>query len=342
MPEAMVAATRVVKEFPVGKGFLSPKKHVHAVNGVDFTIDDGKVVGLVGESGCGKTTLGRLILRLIPLTSGSIKFKQEEVATLRGRSLKAFRRQTAMVFQDPYSSLNPRMLIADVVAEPLLIHHICDPGDRDDVVLDLLNSVGLKEEHMYRYPHEFSGGQRQRIAVARALAADPSFIVLDEPTSALDVSVQAKILNLLNDLKEEHHLTYLFISHDLDVVRHISDAVGVMYLGKMVEWGSTGELFTHTLHPYAQALLEAIPKPDPTIKGKTVLVGEVPSAVELPSGCFFHPRCPRVMERCKTEMPPTVEVRSENDMANHGAESHTVACHLYPAACETETMGTMR
>lgn len=325
--EAMVTGKQVVKEFPFSKGFLSPKKNVHAVNGVDFTIHEGEVVGLVGESGCGKTTLGRLILRLIPLTGGSIKFKQEEVATLRRQSLKAFRRQTAMVFQDPYSSLNPRMLVADVVAEPLLIHHICDPGDRDDMVLELLNWVGLKEEHMYRYPHEFSGGQRQRIAVARALAADPSFIVLDEPTSALDVSVQAKILNLLNDLKEAHNLTYLFISHNLDVVRHISDTVGVMYLGKMVEWGSTGELFTHTLHPYAQALLEAVPKPDPTIKGTAALVGEVPSAVQLPKGCFFHPRCPRMMERCKIEVPRSVEVQSKDSMVNH-----SVACHLYSAA----------
>ena len=321
-PEPILEVRNVTKEFMIGKGLLAHRSRVHAVNDVSFSVQDGEVLGLVGESGCGKTTLGRLILRLIPLTSGKIMFKGKDITSLRGQELKRFRRQTAMVFQDPYSSLNPRMLIADVVAEPLLIHKICDPGDRDDIVLELLRSVGLKEEHMYRYPHEFSGGQRQRIAIARALAADPTFIVLDEPTSALDVSVQAKILNLLNDLKDEHQLTYIFISHDLDVVRHISDTVGVMYLGKMVEWGSTEELFSHTLHPYAKALLEAVPKPNPEIKRRRVLMGEVPSAVDLPPGCFFHPRCPQATPRCSSESPALVDV---------GA-SHKVACHLIPGA----------
>ncbi len=328
-PEPILEVRHVTKEFMTGRGILTRRGRVHAVNDVSFLIQDGEVLGLVGESGCGKTTLGRLILRLIPLTGGKILFKGEDITALRGRSLKIFRRQTAMVFQDPYSSLNPRMLIADVVAEPLLIHKICDPGDRDDIVLELLRSVGLKEEHMYRYPHEFSGGQRQRIAIARALAADPTFIVLDEPTSALDVSVQAKILNLLNDLKDEHHLTYMFISHDLDVVRHISDTVGVMYLGKIVEWGSTDELFTHTLHPYAKALLEAVPKPNPEIKGRNVLMGEVPSALDLPPGCFFHPRCPQAGPRCSHESPLLVDVRA----------SHKVACHLVPSTNEVSKGG---
>ncbi|HIC96064.1 TPA: ATP-binding cassette domain-containing protein, partial [Candidatus Bipolaricaulota bacterium] len=280
----------------------------------------GGTFGLVGESGCGKTTLARIILRLIPPTSGEVYFEGKNLFTLEQEELKRFRRETAMVFQDPYSSLNPRMIIADVVGEPLSIHGVAHGEDRDEMVQELLERVGLKAEHLYRYPHEFSGGQRQRIAIARALAADPKLIVLDEPTSALDVSIQAMILNMLNRLKREFNLTYLFISHNLDVIKHISDVVGVMYLGKLVEQGSRAQVFDSPLHPYTLGILEASPKPDPDARyhsGEEILKGEVPSAIDPPAGCRFHPRCPSTTPRCETEEP---EPRDSGG-------GHLVACH---------------
>ena len=319
--DKLVECQGVTKHFPI-KGFFKEMGRVHAVEKVSLSIARGETFGLVGESGCGKTTLARMILRLIPPTSGQIYFEGKNLFALKKEELKKFRRETAIVFQDPYSSLNPRMIIADVVGEPLSIHGIAHGQDRDEMVQELLGKVGLKAEHLYRYPHEFSGGQRQRIAIARALAADPKFIVLDEPTSALDVSVQAMILNMLNRLKDEFNFTYLFISHNLDVIKHISDVVGVMYLGKLVEQGSREQVFGTPLHPYTLGILKASPVPDPDARyrlGQSVLKGEVPSGINPPTGCRFHPRCPVATPRCKTEEP---ELRNF-------ANGHLVACH-YP------------
>ncbi len=288
---------------------------VHAVEHVDFFIKEGETFGLVGESGCGKTTLGRMILRLTEPTSGQILFKGVNIYDMHDQKLKEFRRKSAMVFQDPYSSLDPRMVIADVVGEPLAVHGIAYGEERDQLVLEILEKVGLKPEHMYRYSHEFSGGQRQRIAIARALSINPELVVLDEPTSALDVSVQAKILNMLNRLQKEFDLTYLFISHNLDVVRYISDRVGVMYLGQIVEMGNRDAIFENALHPYTQGILLAAPKPDPDARKEVALMGEVPSAVTPPPGCRFHPRCPRAKERCKEEKPYLMEREREHFVA---------------------------
>jgi peptide/nickel transport system ATP-binding protein len=312
---AIIEGREVTKYFPI-RGFMREIGKVHAVEQVNFFIERGETFGLVGESGCGKTTLGRMILKLTRPTSGQILFKGENIYDLQDRDLKEFRRKTAMVFQDPYSSLDPRMVIADVVGEPLAVHDLAFGEERDEEVLKILKKVGLKPEHMYRYPHEFSGGQRQRIAVARALSINPEFVVLDEPTSALDVSVQAKILNMLNRLQKELHLTYLFISHNLDVVRYISERVGVMYLGQIVEMGSRDAIFERALHPYTQGILLAAPKPDPDARKEAALMGEVPSAVKPPSGCRFHPRCPKADERCKKEKPQLVEKE----------KNHFVAC----------------
>ncbi len=316
----LVECRDLTKHFPL-RGIFRKKGKVHAVEGVNLHIERGETLGLVGESGCGKTTLARVLLGLILPTSGTVLFDGKDIFKLTKGELKEFRRRTAMVFQDPFASLNPRMLVADIVGEPLVIHGIAYGEDKDEIVQGLLEKVGLKEEHMYRYPHEFSGGQRQRIAIARALAADPEFIVLDEPTSALDVSVQAKILNLLNRLKEELGLTYLFISHDLNVIRHISDGVGVMYLGKLVEKGTNEEIFSRPLHPYTAALLTASPRPDPRSRNRKrfFLAGEVPSAINPPSGCRFHPRCPFAKPMCSSQEPPLED-------AGNG---HLVACH-YP------------
>jgi len=318
MTEALFECRSLTKLFPV-KSLFRTVGQVHAVEEVNLAIPEGGTVGLVGESGCGKTTLARTILFLIEPTNGEVIYRGEDLTGLKRRAFHAFRRETAIVFQDPYSSLDPRMLIADIVGEPLTIHRMAFGEDRDNVVLALLERVGLKTEHLYRYPHEFSGGQRQRLAIARALAADPKFILLDEATSALDVSVQAKILNMLNNLKRELQLTYLFISHDLSVVRHLSDHIGVMYLGRMVEYGTREQVFDHPTHPYTQGLLAASPSLDPDDRDRpreVVLEGEVPSAVDPPPGCRFHPRCPNRMAVCDQELPELVDI----------GDGHLVAC----------------
>jgi oligopeptide/dipeptide ABC transporter ATP-binding protein len=318
MTTALFECRNLTKFFPIRSLFRETGR-VHAVEDVNLTIPEGGTVGLVGESGCGKTTLARTILLLIEPTSGQVYFRGEDMASRSKRDLRQFRRETAIVFQDPYSSLDPRMLIADVVGEPLVIHKVAFGEDRDDVVLSLLERVGLKADHMYRYPHEFSGGQRQRLAIARALAADPKFILLDEATSALDVSVQAKILNMLNGLKTDLRLTYMFISHDLNVVRHLSDHIGVMYLGRMVEYGTREQVFDTPTHPYTCGLLAAAPSLDPNDRDRpreVVLQGEVPSAVEPPSGCRFHPRCPGRKADCDRVRPELVDI----------GDGHLVAC----------------
>ena len=318
MTTALFECRNLTKFFPI-KNLFRETGRVHAVEDVSFTIPEGGTVGLVGESGCGKTTLARTILLLIEPTSGQILFRGEDMVSRSKRELRRFRRETAIVFQDPYSSLDPRMLIADVVGEPLVIHKVAFGEDRDDVVLSLLKRVGLEADHLYRYPHEFSGGQRQRLAIARALAGDPKFILLDEATSALDVSVQAKILNMLSGLKADLGLTYMFISHDLSVVRHLSDHIGVMYLGRMVEYGTRDQVFDTPTHPYTRGLLAAAPSLDPDDRDRpreVVLQGEVPSAVEPPSGCRFHPRCPVCKAQCDRERPELVDI----------GDGHLVAC----------------
>ena len=299
----------LVKHFPIKAGIIFDKQigAVQAVDDVSFTIERGETLGLVGESGCGKSTLARSILQLIEPTSGSVRFEGREITGIRGKESQALRPQMQMVFQDPYSSLNPRKRIAQIVGDPMRMHKIVPRSDVRDAVRDLLETVGLNPEHYNRFPHEFSGGQRQRIGVARALAVNPKLIVCDEPVSALDVSVQAQILNLLKDLQSTFGLTYIFIAHDLNVVRHISDRVMVMYLGHGVEIAPKSKLYTAPKHPYTGALLSAVPVPDPEARGKkkVVLEGDVPNPINPPSACWFHPRCPRFQEgHCDVETPP--------------------------------------
>ena len=323
--EKVLEVNRLKKYFPI-KGLFFTKGYVKAVDDISFEIYKGETFGLVGESGCGKTTTGRTILRLIEPTSGEVIFKGKNVMELKGDELKQFRREAQIMFQDPYSSLNPRQTVFEIIMEPVRFHgiHVDDP---EEFVIKLLESVGLNEMHLYRYPHEFSGGQRQRIALARLLALRPEFIVLDEPTSALDVSVQANILNTLKDLQQEFGFTYLFISHDLGVVKYMSHRMGVMYLGKLVEIGPADRIFENPLHPYTQFLLSAIPVPDPELarelKAKRQkITGEPPSPINPPSGCRFHPRCPYAKDICNKEEPPLVEVEQD----------HYVACWLYSKA----------
>ena len=320
--EKVLEVKHLKKYFPV-KGLFLTKGWVKAVDDISFEIYKGETFGLVGESGCGKTTTGRTILRLIEPTAGEILFEGKNVMELKGDELKWFRRKAQIMFQDPYSSLNPRQTVFEIIMEPVRFHGI-EVDDPEEFVVNLLKSVGLNEMHLYRYPHEFSGGQRQRIALARIMALKPEFIVLDEPTSALDVSVQANILNTLKDLQEKHGFTYLFISHDLGVVKYMSHRMGVMYLGKLVEVGPADKIFENPLHPYTQMLLSAIPVPDPEmakeLKAKRKIVkGEPPSPINPPAGCRFHPRCPFAKDVCKKEEPPMVEVEKD----------HYVACWLY-------------
>jgi oligopeptide/dipeptide ABC transporter ATP-binding protein len=308
------------KHFPIRKGLLRHTVgHVYAVDGVSFAIGVGETLGLVGESGCGKTTAGRAVLRLIEPTSGSIEVGGTDITNLPKAELRPYRRQMQIIFQDPFSSLNPRMTAGDIVGEPLLVHGVASAKERAEQVAALFARVGLRPAQMSNYPHQFSGGQRQRIGIARALALGPKLIVGDEPVSALDVSIQAQVINLLMDLQRERQLSYLFISHNLAVVEHISHQIAVMYLGRIVEYADTRSIFTRAQHPYTEALLSAVPVPDPAIKReKRVLQGDVPSPVKPPPGCHFHTRCPYAEARCKVEAPPLREI----------APGHHVSCHL--------------
>lgn len=311
-PEVLLEVTDLVKHFKV------PRGTVRSVDGVSFKIRKGETLGLVGESGCGKTTTGRTIIRLYDITSGSVKWKGHELAGLSQKEMLPYRKDIQMIFQDPYASLNPRMTVGDIVTEPMAIHGV-PRAERIGKMHHLLNIVGLNSEHANRYPHEFSGGQRQRVGIARALAVEPECIICDEPISALDVSIQAQIVNTLEDLQNELGLTYLFIAHDLSMVKHISDRVAVMYLGNIVEMAESNELYSNPLHPYTKSLLSAIPVPDPDksdARKRIELIGEVPSPINPPAGCKFHTRCPLATERCFTETPQM-----------RGTE-HLCACHL--------------
>ena len=311
----------LTKEFPVKSGFAKASKSVKAVNDVSFTIGENETFGLVGESGCGKSTTGRSILRLIEPTKGEIYFKGENLTKLSGNKLRAIRQNIQMVFQDPYSSLNPRKTIGSIVEEAIKINKICNGhSERTGLAMEMLNKVGIRGDQYYRYPHEFSGGQKQRIGLARALVLNPKIIVCDEPVSALDVSIQSQVLNLLNDIKREMKVSYLFISHNINVVRYISNRIGVMYLGSMVEEAKTEELFANPLHPYTQALLSAVPEANPHINNdRIILKGDIPSPMNLPSGCTFHNRCPNAIQVCKESVPERKEI----------SPGHFVSCHLY-------------
>ncbi|UCD79658.1 MAG: dipeptide ABC transporter ATP-binding protein [Desulfobacterales bacterium] len=318
--DALVRVANLKKYFPISHGLFGKKKaFVRAVDDISFDIKKGETVGLVGESGCGKSTVGRTILRLTEPTAGKVFFGSENIFQFDRDRLRDIRKEMAIIFQDPYSSINPRLQLFDIVAEPLKTHTRLNAAELRDQVLELLLRVGLAEQHLNRYPHEFSGGQRQRISIARALALNPSLLILDEPTSALDVSVQAQVLNLIVDLQQKLDLTYLFISHNLAVVEHISHRVIIMYLGKIVEMAYTRQLFSNPLHPYSEALLSAIPNPDIDQQTEQILLkGDVPSPIRLPGGCNFHTRCPYAYEDCKLNEPPLAEVEG----------AHFVACHL--------------
>ena len=323
MSEKPILSVRNLKTyFDVTKGLFSKKQIVKAVDDVSFDVLENETFGLVGESGCGKTTLGRTIVKLYEPEDGSIEFMGTDIAHLKGAELKSFRKDMQMIFQDPYASLNPRMTVGEIIKEPMIIHNIYNTDqEREERVVELLRIVGLKPDHIRRYPAEFSGGQRQRIGIARALAVNPKFIVCDEPISALDVSIQAQVINLLKNIQKEMGLSYLFIAHDLSMVKHISDRIGVMYLGHMVEMGKSDDVYHRPLHPYTTALLSAIPIPDPDTaktKQRILLEGEIPSPINPPAGCPFSTRCPKVSERCRKEMPQPIEVGGR-----------MVACHLY-------------
>jgi peptide/nickel transport system ATP-binding protein len=323
----LVQATDLAKTFDVSAPWLNrvierkPRQLLHAVDGVSFEIRKGRTLALVGESGCGKSTVARLLVGLYSPTRGSVNFDGHDAhRAYRGPQAKQLRRRVQMIFQDPYASLNPRWTVEQIVAEPLQEHGLLsDPGELKTRVGQLLQSVGLSPLDMEKFPHQFSGGQRQRVSIARALATEPEFLVCDEPTSALDVSVQAQVLNIMKDLQRERHLTYLFISHNLAVVRHVSDEVGVMYLGRLVELAGKQELFSHPRHPYTRMLLDAIPKMHDTGRARTAVQGEVPNPLNPPKGCTFHPRCPHANERCRTERPALLEIAGIR-VACHGVE----------------------
>ena len=315
MSDILLEARNLVKEFPAGNG-----KKIHAVSDVSLKIYEGEALGLVGESGCGKSTLGRLLLRLISPAKGDVYVRGECISSMREKDFKKYRRQMQIIFQDPYASLDPRMTVREIIAEPLRTYHVCgSKKEMTEKVLELMSDVGVPGEFLYRYPHQFSGGQRQRIGIARAIAMDPALVVCDEPVSALDVSVQNQILNLLKKLQKERGLAYLFISHDLSVIRHISDRVCVMFLGKICEMGPVKEIYENPLHPYTKFLLDAIPLPDPHRRDRPVelLTGEIPSPSDPPGGCRFHTRCPYAVKRCETEEPALKETQGRE-----------VACHL--------------
>lgn len=315
--ESLIRIDGLSKEFDVGKGFLSKGKKLKAVDQVSLEIRKGETLGLVGESGCGKSTLGRCILRLIEPTSGEIFYQNQNLLELDRESMRKMRRRLQIIFQDPYASLNPRMTVMEIIKAPLDVFRIGTPQERVQKVMEIARVVGIREEYMLRYPHEFSGGQRQRIVIARALVLDPEFIVCDEPVSALDVSIRSQVLNLIRDIQKTYHLSYLFISHDLSVVKHISDRVAVMYLGSIVEMADKAELFSNPAHPYTQALMSAIPVPDvDVVKSEIYLEGDVPSPVDPPGGCSFHTRCPYATEICTQTKPQLT------DMGN----GHYTAC----------------
>jgi oligopeptide transport system ATP-binding protein len=321
--QVLLRAEHLKKYFPIRAGVLLQREvaRVHAVDDVSFELRAGETLGLVGESGCGKSTLARCVARLYDITSGSVIFEGTDISKTSRRQLRPVRRDLQMVFQDPYASLNPRKRVGEIIADPLRIHRAGDRAQIKKRVLELLEVVGLSAEHINRFPHEFSGGQRQRIGVARALALKPKLVIADEPVSALDVSIRAQVINLLDDLQEEFGLTYIFIAHDLGVVRHVSDRIAVMYLGKIVEISPAEELYQRPVHPYTEALLSAVPIPDPDLSAarqQIVLEGDVPSPIAPPSGCRFHPRCRYATEICKTEEPPLVP---------HGSLGHLAACH---------------
>lgn len=324
MNEPLLKVEGLKKYFPIQAGIITHTVgHVKAVDDVSFEVYEGETLGIVGESGCGKSTTGRMLMRLLEPTEGDITFSGRKVSELSNKELRAVRRDIQMVFQDPYASLNPRHTIGKILEEPLIVHGIGNAKERKERVMSLLNIVGLSDFHAKRYPHQFSGGQRQRVGIARALMTNPKLVIADEPVSALDVSVQAQVLNLMQDLQREFKLTYIFIAHDLGVVRHISNRVGVMYLGHIVELADSESLYEEPLHPYTQALLSAVPIPDPDFKREAELIkGDIPSPSNPPSGCTFHTRCPHKMDVCSQQVPVFNEIKP----------GHSVACHLYDEA----------
>ena len=326
--EVLLDVKNLKKHFVVATNFFGkPTKFLRAVDNVSFTLNKGKTLGIVGESGCGKTTMGRTILRLYDVTDGEVWFKGEEVSKIPNAQFDKLRPHMQMIFQDPYASLSPRMTVGEIIGEAALEHGIITKQEYKDYVLGVMKMCGLQPHYFERYPHEFSGGQRQRICIARALALKPELVICDEPVSALDVSIQAQIINMLKELQAKLGLTYIFISHDLSVVKHISDEVGVMYLGSMVEYGTKERIFNNTLHPYTKALFSAVPVPNPHVKmNRVILKGDIPSPVNPPQGCKFHTRCEKCMEICKTVAPQYVEVE----------EGHFCACHLYTEQSENQ------